>query len=256
MDKEHEVDEFLRSAIKDQKHEKRVHELYQKALGLDHVKPKYEQASQQLQMTRQGFAALQKAATEGNLDELLGFFKVPEEKLFQHVTKRLQYLEMPPEQRAELDRQRQQETRATQAELQLQQYQESFQQQVGQMRLSQLDTEISRPDIAEAAQEFDSRVGRPGAFRDEVIRRGKIAWDETRKDLPVSHAVKEVMQFLGYEESDSHPQGEPAAKIVNRALQKKLPTIPNLGTGGSSPVKKVMTSLADLRERAKQAANE
>jgi hypothetical protein len=250
-DKEVEVDEFLRGSIKDEKSQKRVQELYEKAYGLDYVKPQFDQTTEQLNQLIGGFQGLQETLAQGKLEDFMGFWKIPDDKLFQYAVKRLQHLELPPEQRVEIERQQQVEMRATQAEQQMQALKEQVSRQVGQMRLQQLEMAVSRADVAEAAAEFDSRVGKPGAFRDEVIKRGQIAWHTQRKDLPVGEAVREVMNLLGYDESDE--DGTPQAKVVAPAAQKKLPTLPNLGAGGPSPVKKAITSLADIKAAAKRA---
>lgn len=265
MDKEHEIDEFLRSVIKDADTEKKVKALYERALGLDYAKPKHEELQKshtELTKTHQdfqkGFTKLGEMLERGDLQSFLDFWKVPKEKLYEFVASQLRYEELSPEEKAKVDAQRNTELQARQGQEQYQQLLQRYQDEMAAVRARELDTAISRSDIAEAATAYDTRVGRPGAFRGEIIRRARMIAYETGKDISVDDAIKEVMTAIGYVEDSGQPGKAETPKIVAPAVQRDLPTLPNLGSGGASPVKKVVKNLDDLRRihkdmQAKQA---
>jgi hypothetical protein len=255
MDREVEIDEMLRPLIKDQASEKKIRELVEKAYGLDFAKPKHEALQTQFNEFQQGFQQLGEMA-QGRLQEFLDFWKIPKEKLYEHVASLLNYEQLAPEEKARVDRERQLEAQARQGQLQHQQLLQRYQDEMAAVRVRELDTAISRSDISQVATEFDTRVGRPGAFRGEVVRRARMIAYETGKDISVDDAIKEVMSSLGYVEAPAGGAGTPASqaptKVVAAVAQKKHPVLPNVGGGGASPVKKVVNSLGDLRRIRKE----
>jgi hypothetical protein len=58
MDKEHEFDAWLAPHIKDAETEKKAKELYEKAYGLDYVKPKYEASQKELEQYKTTYNSL------------------------------------------------------------------------------------------------------------------------------------------------------------------------------------------------------
>lgn len=254
MDKEHEIDAFLKDVIKDKETEDKVRDLYQKALGLEFTKARHETLQAQYNNFESGFKNLNAMAQDkGKFKEFLDFWKIPKENLYEHVASLLRYEDLPPEQKAAEDRKLELETRTRQVELHNQQLQQERQNFLIDNRQRELDTAISRADIAEIAQEYDARVGKPGAFKQEVIRRGKLAAYETRTDIPVDQALHEVMTSLGYVSTgDAQPQAGAPLPIVASVAQKKLPVLPNVGGGGASPVNRPIKSLSEMRALGKQ----
>lgn len=254
MERDFEIDSFMKDVIKDKETEKKVRELYEKAIGLDFAKPKHEELKQQYQQFTKGFENLGGLLKEGRVQEFMDFWKIPKTELYKLVGAQLQYDDLPPEQKAEEDRKRALETESRQVREQNAQLLDQHQQMQVQHRTRELDTAISRPDVAQIAQEYDTRVGKPGAFREEVINRGRTAAVVHRVDLPVDKAVSEVMSMLGYMEQDV-PEKVHEIPVVAPVQQKKLPVLPNIGSSGASPVTKSVKSLAELRAIGKEMRN-
>ena len=258
MDKDHELPEFLRPLVTDTEKEKEIKELYTKALGLDYVKPKHEELQTQFQGFQKGFETLSRMPHEGKLQEFLDFYKIPKQALYEHVKAQLEYEQLAPEEKARVDHDRKVEWEARQGDLRVQQSLTQQQQLLSQMQDQMVDMALSRQDISAAAQEFDTRVGRPGAFRQEVFNRGNLAYHTTGKVIPVNQAIEEVMHYLGYVEQEPNAGNShgkpPISQNTAPVKQKKLPTLPNLGNSRSAPVKKQVTSLAQLKEIRKKMA--
>ena len=130
---------------------------------------------------------------------------------------------------------------------------EVIQEQQVQARELQLSNELSRPDISSFSQNFDSAFGNPGAFRQEVIRQGQLAWHNEKIDLPVDQAVKRVMDQYGSMVTPPSPvQSQPAAPHVHNQQPKVVvsqqPTLPNMQAGGGSPAKRQISSLDELKK--------
>jgi hypothetical protein len=247
--------------IKSPAEEKKIRELYEKAYGLEHVKSERERFR-----TAHKEVETQYKSLNNGLDQLSGmlekqdyhgFFqalKIPEQDVLQYALSRVQYRELPPEQRQQLDAQYEAQQRLAYLEQANQELVGGFQEQRVHQRASELDAYIGRPDIAQVVSAFDARVGQPGAFRDEVIRRGQYyASLPDPQDIPVEQAVREILGLVG-----PIPQAQQAVGDEGQAMeatpapvvQNQKPVIPNIRGRGTSPAKKVVRSVDDLRKLA------
>ena len=98
-----------------------------------------------------------------------------------------------------------------------------------------------------------------GAFRNEVIKRGQL-YAHNGIDKPVSEVVKEVLLLAGH----AAPQANGIQQTVDNSAgnggqapqqqipAQKPPVIPNVGGQGTSPAKRVVRSLDEIRALAKQ----
>lgn len=261
LDKEYEIDEFARSAIKSAEHEQKMKELYQKAHGLDHIKPKYQQTRETLSQVQ---ARLQQEheplvsqirqlgaeAQKGELEPLLQAFKVSDEVLFKAAQARLKYRELPAEEKARIDREKELSRKAAQGDQSVQTLQQAYVAQAVEFRSMQLDHALGKPEIQEIAQAMDARFGKPGAFRSEVIKRGQLAYISQRQDIPVDQLVKEVAAEWGPFVRGAQASANPATptNTAGAAPQKKV--IPNIGSSQGSPARKEVRSIADLKKLA------
>lgn len=253
---EGEIDEWARSLITNKEMEEQVKKVWAKAHGLDFVKNRFNKTRDEFKSYRtqvdpllQSWNELTGLYNKGDLD---GFFKglnIPDKVIYQHVLQKLNYAELPPEQRALHENQRAAEQRAEMLERQnqaLMQQQEAY---AVSQRESALSQTLSKPDVSAVAQAFDARMGREGAFRDEVIKRGILHWQMNQADISPDDAVKEVMSMIG------GFQGAPAqsAPMAPSQTQSKSPqVIPNVGAKNSSPTKRAPKSLAELKQLADQ----
>jgi hypothetical protein len=265
--KEKEIDEQFRSLIKDAESEKRVREIFEKADGLEHVKEDRQTVRQQLEAVKAERVELDKSLETLShfvrTDNMKAFFetlKIPEDKILRYAYQRLQYREMTPEQRAQVDGQTQAEQRAYFLQQQNESLLQNFAQTAETQRRSELEMHLAQPNIAQTVQAFDARVGKPGAFVEEVINRGKYHWFANQKDIPVSQAIAEVMSLIGGAPPAAPaglpngviPNGQQAGQSHVPGQNQNKPVIPNIQGNGNSPAKKVPRSLDDLRKLAAQ----
>jgi hypothetical protein len=261
-DKELEFDDFIKPLVKDAETEKKVRELYEKAYGLDEVK-----ADRQALKETKGQLQEKLGAVETSLKTLGSFvqakdyasffeaLRIPKQDIIEYAIEQLKYQELPPEQRRQLDMQRQQQLDYRQKLAENEQMQTQMQQLVVQQVSFEIDQAMSQPSITDAVKAFETRLGRPGAFKEEVIRRGQYYETVHKTSPPASQLVSEVLQITGAQmpQAPQGPMTQGAPQATNPgqgvAQNQAKPVIPAFsGAGGQSPVKKMPTSIDDLRK--------
>lgn len=248
---EKEFDEFIRPAIKDEKSEKAIREIYEKAYGLDFVKPHYQETRQQYQAVKQEHEALTSelrdlggAIAKGDLDSAFKTLNISDEALFKYVEAKLQYRQLPAEEKAKLEQQKALEMEHIRGRTELQQIQQNYQQTALQLRTMQLDMALGNQNIRHVAEAIDSRLGK-GAFKQRVIQYGASVYAASGKDLSPDEAVAAVMK-----EYEPFLQGQQQASAA--PVQKKTPVIPNLAARSGTPTAKTITSIDQLKQKAKE----
>lgn len=257
MDEEKEIDEFVRGAIKDQESEKKIRELYEKAYGLDYVKPKYEERGKKL------------TEVEGRYNELYGMVSdtmslkekdfwgfceklgLTKEQVAQKVLEEVKKLELPEDQKRIYD----ELERTRRANLDLEKKFEferrASEERAVQARTYELDTVLSRPEISAYAKAYDSSRKKSGAFREFVVRHGKAEWSVNQRDVSSEQAVVDAMAILG----ESYRGGPATAThTAPNADDKPLPVIPRVTGKSVSPTGKAPRSIDDLKKIAAEMA--
>jgi hypothetical protein len=257
-DKEYEFDEWARDHIVDKETEDKFRDLFTKASGIDEIKTdrdqykeSYATTKEKLEVLDQQLAQLGTYISNKDYGSFAKALQIPKEDLIQFAIEELKYQELPPEQRQYIDQQRQERERLASLEYQNQMLSQQSQQMVQERALSELNMELSKPEVSQLAQEYDARVGQPGAFRQEVINRGAYHEAVNKKVITAGQAVNEVVNLLGGSikpQADSAPSQQPSSQRTVAANQK--PVIPNIGgSSGSSPSGKVYNSIEDLIKR-------
>jgi len=135
-------------------------------------------------------------------------------------------------------------------------------QQIVQQRTVELDTMLGSNDVA---QKFDTLVGTPGSFKQEVMNHGTSVYNQSggKTILSVAEAVMAVQSkyqgLVANQNSGTNEQvaptptqqvkSDPQRTVVVRQENKQV--IPNLGGGQGSPAKQKITNLAQMRAAAK-----
>lgn len=262
--KEYEFDEFVRGAIKDAETEKKIRELYEKARGLDEVvKPafdettnKYKSAESELSKFKTGLQELQDLYHNEDFEGLFQQMGISQEKILQWVWNKVQYNQLPEDQKRLRDGEAQAKQRAYLAERERRELENRYRSEISQARDYQLQSVLEKPGVKEAVEAFEAKMG-PGSFRSEVIRLGQ--WTEQYKkiDLSPEEAVNQVLRLIGHQQ-DATPAGNsgqtasPAQGGMQApvAQKKEPPVIPNVTGGSSSPAKKKITSIEELKKLA------
>lgn len=271
-DEEHEIEEWARPFIKDEATQKKFQDLYTKGHGLeiakterDEYRTKFTNVEKSLNILNGYVQDYYKNPQSGgdaarNFIDSLG---LPKEMFLQYAINELKYQNMTPEQRSEVDTVRQQNQYVNQLQMTNQQLAEQNEQIALNQRKLELNNALTDSQVSGIAQEYDSRAGRQGAFQDLVIERGIFQSQVNGVDIPVQQAISEVVNMLAV----SNPQGtapttqtghvgtQPAQ--TQNFNQQQKPVLPNIsGHSAASPVKRVVGSIQDIKDRYKQMTNQ
>ena len=267
-DKEFEFDKEIVPLLKDKTLEDKFRDLYTKAYGIDFVKERLNNTKSEAQKFRKELESVAPIKTVYNdvqtfiknkdYDSLFDTLKLKDEDIFRYVHNKLQLQEMSPLQQAEYARQRELQKRAYDLEKQNQYLQDTYTNEVVQARQLQLDSELGKPEVRDFITQFDTRLGQPGAFKNEVISRGVLHYQQTGEDLPVEQVVKQVLAIAGYQangqiQAQANMQAtstQNAQASAGKSTPVVKPTLPNLSGKGTSPVKSGPKNLDDLRKLA------
>jgi hypothetical protein len=274
LDKEHEMAPYFKDVIKDEKTEKEVRELYEKAMGLDVVKPKYQSTKQELEEVRAerdglvgGINELRELYQNKDLDSFFGKLKVPFNTLLQYVAEKLEYQELPPEQRQVLDARKQAQRQAYEATKYASSQEQHFTEQMVQAKGYMLDLTLDRADVKSFADSYQGKTGK--AFRDAVIEYGTAVFHSRKDahgqpvDLTPDQAVKELMSHYGAlmgvgqapaaTGASPAPHGAQAPAASGTPAKAAPPVIPHVGGRQTSPTTQKPKSLDDLKKLREQA---
>jgi hypothetical protein len=229
MNKEHEIPERARLGVKDAETEKLAREIFEKAHGLDFVKPKYQEMRQEFQKASQALEQYESDVEElrtmyqsGDLDGFFEKMSINPENVLKWAVKKAQYSQLPEDQRR-LHEEKLSTSRMNRSlEKRLDAIERQSQSQLAEIIQSGLEAVLERPDVAEFVQEFEGRNARPGSFRDLVTAHGDKAW-QSGKRLQPHQVVQEVMTLLGHS-----PQAAKTAAPGQAAPAKKPPVIPHV----------------------------
>ena len=258
MDKEFDWDEDIKKIVTKDNYDK-LKEFHNKAYGLPFVKERYSQAKEEnkrLKEVEQNFTQVNQnidyITTLLNKGDLHTFFKalnIPDQTVMKYALDRASYYELPAEQKQEYDKNIESRQMLGVYEQQNALLQQQVQQQAVNTREQELSSYLSKPEVQQVASEFDTKLGRPGAFREEIIKRGQHAFYHTQNDISPDQAGNEVLNiFKNFINVGNAPQAiQPT--ITN---PKDKPIIPNIKSGSQSPAKKLPKNIADLKEMAKQ----
>lgn len=262
-----ELDPFFHSLVKDADSEKKVKDVFTRADAFDYIKGKYETRENEYKSLNNDYQALtqtvhrvNEAKAKGDLDSVFRTVGLNDHQIITWAAKRVDYLQMmnqlPPEQRQALQQQEQ-------AAIQNQQYQDQMSQMQGELqeqkvlaRTIRLDQALSRPEVSQAQMFWDQKMGREGAFKDQVVEEAQREWYMNKVDLPPEEAVSRVLKrfgaFISAQSMGSQdpmaPQGTPMAPQMPAAR----PVIPLVPGSSKTPIKKQVKSVADIKTRLKE----
>jgi hypothetical protein len=256
-------DPFLKALIKDADSEKKVKEIAQKFLGFDTVKKRHEETKTEYndyinkaKPIVEYYQTATKHLQKGDLDSFFEQLQIPKDAIYRYAIQKAEEAQLDPQTRANMEQQRQVAKQREYLESQNQTLQSQQQQQVAQFRAQELGWTLQRPDVAGIAQAFDQRVGRQGAFRQAVIDKGLShhAATQGREDLSVEQATQEVMKLLGAVVGPTGQAAIPGSAQGQQLIQQngQPPIIPNVTGRGTSPVKKQVRSIADLKKKREE----
>ncbi len=254
---EHEVPDLLKGLMKDEKSQEEVLALLNKAYGLEPVKQARAKAQQERDQVRKELTGVTGSISElratyqrGDIDQFLDKLQIPHERMLQWALEKVNYSQLPESQQRDITEKRDAQRRAYAAEQAAGTQEQRIFEQERQTRQLMLDHGLTRPDTSAFSQSYDAKVGKPGAFRDEVIAQGELAWVQSggKTVLTPDQAIEAAMaKWKSFIVPATTPPG--AAAAATTTTKAAPATIPNVGAGrGSSPVKQQPTSIADLKK--------
>ena len=270
LDKEYEFDAWMKPLLKDKETEEKLRDLVTRSHGIDEIKKSRDELRTKLEDVEPKYKNIDASLTylsdlvnRGDIRAFVEAVKLPKKQLLQYAIEELKYLQLPAEERGRIDAERAEQERLVSLETQNQTLQQQLYQASVQSRNHELSMVTSRPDVAAVVNQFNALVGKPDAFRAKVVEKGLTHFHLTGQDLTAEQAVEavlsEVRPLLGV--SASIAQGQAGQATLGQGamqagqpvvVRETKPTIPNLQSGGVSPVKKQPRSLDDLRKLRNQ----
>lgn len=262
-DEEKELqDPFLRGLIKDEESQKKVKEIAQKYLGFDTVKTRHEKTKEEYKTYQEQtkpivdvYNQFNKYYQKGDLDGVFELLGIPADQIFRYAVQKAEEAKLPYEQQQQLVQQRQIQREREMLAHQNQHLLSQQQEQAVSFRNQELMWSLARPEVSATAQSYDTKMGKPGAFRELVITIGAGRSMALNQDYPVEQAIKEAMQIAGYTAQPA-VAGQQVAPQANLIQQNGAPPIiPNVTGKGTSPVRKQVRSLDDIKKRREELSS-
>lgn len=263
-DEEHEIDEFIRDAIKDDETNAKVKELYEKAHGLPLIKDKLERTRTELSDYQNKYTTATKQSEQrwNNLQNLaktdfetaLEELNVPKDNVINTVAKWLE-MEQDPAKRVEYENTRQQNRTAYQTQVQHQQVQQNYNELLLEKAKNDVLSVTSSDSIRPVKEYIDNTLG-AGTFEREVWTNAKTVFETTGRDLNTQEAVNAIYDKykafytpVQQVQQPVQPMQQPAQTLTQQPT-RPVPTI--RGTAQSPTTKKIM-SIEDLEAEANKA---
>jgi len=251
-DEEHEFDERTRQYIKTEDDYKHFQDLYTRGHGLELAKSERDEYRGKFDNLNESLQVLNELVQRGDAENFIRTLGLPEKMFMDYAINRLKYQELPPEEKAKIDAQKQQQMQMQQLQYQNDHLTQQYQNLEVQQKVQELDNAVSDPGVAAVAQDYDARMGTPGAFKNEVIAFGESQWRLGNQMNPAQAAMQVAarMQKLGIGAGGTQPNlqtGHVGTQPAQQVSQQRPPVIPNIQGRGTSPTKKIPKSIDDLR---------
>lgn len=264
-DEEKEFDEWIRPVVKDEETYKRVQDFYTAQAGIELAKQERDEIQTKFETMNDSLNTVNRYVHSGDARGFIEALGLPKKMFIDYAINELKYQELSPEERARVDAENQGRLRMHQLEMQNEglqkQYEEQQKQledQQGQQLRVQLDHGLNGSDILPYAQDYDTRVGRQGAFRQAVIDRGIFQAQVNGIDMSAQEAINDAINYLGLRAAGApnQPNVQAGTQGHQQVHPASKPVIPNIQGRGTSPTgSKLPTSIDDIRRiRAEKLA--
>lgn len=243
---EREFDEWARPVIKDKETEEKLRDLYTRAHGLEDVVKNRDELSRQHnhivgQLTEAGTLL-----NKGRVFDAMQVLGIPQKAIFQAVIEKLQYDELPADQKRLYDERRQAQMDAERSQSAESEMNRRYQDAILDLRQTQLQTALAEPQVQEVAAGLSKALASRGlSFEDLVIREGALEYQLTGRDISVNEAIKRVVDHYQPLLSQSSPAPSPQETVVRKTTPK---SIPNLGRAPAPTKAPKARTLADLEK--------
>jgi len=270
VETEMDIPEKFRSLITDKESEHEIKTLFSKAEGIEfsqkrqeQFKAEKEQAANYIAQVHQRLSGVQAQIESGDLDSAFQTMAIPQEKILQWVLDKVNYQQLPVDQRQLIDGQREAQKRAQSLEEQNKALSQAHMNAMVQHKSMALDATLNRPDLKAVINAYDSRQGKQPQdppFRDLVIRYGDYSWKSSggKVDLSPSDCVEAVLREYGIAQGYAQAQSQNPAQVQSNAPAqqaqptRQTPSLPNVAGRAASPTAPRITTKAQLLAHRKQ----
>ena len=259
-DEDYEMDERLQGLIKDRESNELIRELVEKAEGLPQIKEQRQNLRDEISQLRHTEQERQAAVhqmtqmiQQGDIRSFTKAWGITPEQIREMALEDARVAEMEPHERQAYERNLQAQEQTWSLQQQNQRLTQQYNQMAVNQRESELQQTLGNERYAYAAQVFDERAGRPGAFREEIIRRGQYYAQVQQRDVSPHQLADEIMHYMGPVEQQA-PQQAPQHGQKRVVTGERKPTLPQVRAGSASPVKGKVKSIADIKKLADQFA--
>jgi hypothetical protein len=253
FDKELEFDEMFKPLVKDLETEKKLREFHEKAYGVDEMKNLNKAVKEELNGIKGSYSNLQKSVSQfskyvqqGDFDSFFSGLQIPEDAIYKWVLDKINQQNLPPEQKAIIERERQMRQQNMMLEEQYQGQSSEYNQMKVMMRDFELKQKLDSPEIKSTVAQFDQARGQ-GSFRNLCIKIG-MSYAAQGQDISAGQAVEEAAKLIG--PIGTQTNMAPSGGMSTQAQSNPPPVIPNVNGSGGSPVRKLPRSVADLKKLA------
>ncbi len=253
-----EFPENVKPYITNKESEEYFRTLFAKADGVEPLKEKYNSTKERFtevegkynelhpkwEKVEKGMKQL-KEYSQNNLDVFLNLWEIPEEKILEYASKRL---EASPEEKDRMDSYNQQfiQTQNLQDSLSNQRAQQiNLMQENHNIQMQQV---LNDPEVSSFHQTYDGLAGK-GEFLKEINAEGDKYYRENNKYLSPREAIIAAMDRVK-QRPFFNQQSQPAQQIQQPTQSVTKPaTIPNVGGGTNiSPAKRTIRSISDIEK--------
>lgn len=272
---EKEIPEWARPFVTSAEIEKQVRETFERADGLDVVKSHRDQMIEENRTMRETYTPIvQDVQLARDLLEkkdygaLFSFLAIPPLDILRHAQQLVAAQDNPllADQMLNGAATRLHNLKLTQH---LQNTQNDSTANAVAAAYQEIDDRLALPTAAPVVAAFDARMGKPGAFRAEVIRRGQ-AYVNSGAGISVEQNVNDLLAMIGgVAGGTAAPSPAPAANAfaagnapaagggtpaASAGGKAPLPTLPNIRGKGGSPAKRTNLSLDEMRQKGRELA--
>lgn len=259
LGEEKEMPEWVKPLIKTEEDEKRYKDLFEKADAIDHfkgsnkeIREKYSAVEGELTGLRTEIHELGNFVKKGDFESFFERLEIKPDDVLMWAVKYAE-LKQNPHQFQAYQANRQREMQYMDAQRRASEAERGSEEKMIEFIRRDAQVTLSDPENQSYEMEFDRRVGRRGAFREEIAARGDRAYGKGQM-LTTAEIIREIKGLYSFGGGAATPAAGKQAPVVNKP---RPPVIPSVGGSSRSPVggKKPM-SIEELRQLSVQDKGE
>lgn len=266
--KELEVEEWAKPLISKDTQEHFI-KLHERAGGFDHLKNNFKELEQKHSVIENNFNQLNQVRhaivsniSKGNLDQAFQLMDLKDEQIFNYVKQKLEYQQLPPDQKQIVDAYRANLERTEQSQnlaLQQKAFAEDIMMQKHELEVM---TTFNNPKYASTITDYNTRAGDENAFKNVMTSIGANEFYKTGRHMPVAEATEAAIKMLmlnpvqaqAIQDQANHGSQIPGnAPSTSQSVKATPQPIMRVGkSGGQAPIQQRPKSIDDIKKLYQQ----